>query len=173
MSLSLYDVTVSGFLQTVDAIEAVLHKGLAHCRSADLDPASLVEARLHPDMLPLRFQVVSIVKHSVGAIECVKAGLFGRPPEVPPLDYAQLQATLADAQATLRAYTRDEIDALAQRELRFQPGELHLQFTAVDFLLSFSIPNFHFHATTAYDILRSKGVPIGKRDYLGRMRVKT
>lgn len=172
MGIPLYDVTVLGFVQTVGAIEGVLQRGLAHCKERGIDTNEIVETRLHPDMLPFRFQVFSIVKNSVGAIESAKAGLFARPPETPALDYAGLQAVLAEASAKLKTYTRDEVNALQGRDMVFHPGEHKMLFTIENFLLSFSIPNFHFHATTAYDILRSKGVPIGKRDYLGRVRAK-
>lgn len=172
MGIPLYDVTVLGFVQTVSAIEGVLQRGLAHCKERGIDTNEIVETRLHPDMLPFRFQVFSIVKNSVGAIESAKAGLFARPPETPALDYAGLQAVLAEASAKLKTYTRDEVNALQGRDMVFHPGEHKMLFTIENFLLSFSIPNFHFHATTAYDILRSKGVPIGKRDYLGRVRAK-
>ena len=173
MSLSLYDATLPAFIQTVDAMSGVLDKGLAHCREAGIDADAIVHTRLHPDMLPFRFQVVSVIKHSLGAIECAKAGFFGLPPAPPEVDYAGLQGMLVDAGTALRAVTRDQVDALYGRELRFEPGSLKVRFAIEDFLLSFSIPNLHFHATTAYDILRMKGVPLGKRDYLGRLRVKT
>lgn len=172
MGIPLYDVTVLGFMQTVGAMEGVLQRGLAHCKERGIDTNEIVEARLHPDMLPFRFQVFSIVKNSVGAIESARAGLFARPPQTPALDYAGLQAVLAEASAKLKTYTRDEVNALQGRDMVFHPGEHKMLFTIEDFLLSFSIPNFHFHATTAYDILRSRGVPIGKRDYLGRLRPK-
>ena len=172
MGISLYDVTVPGFMQTITAMEGVLQRGLAYCKDAGIDTNEIVEARLYPDMLPFRFQVVSIVKNSVGAIESVKAGIFTRPPQTPPYDYAGLQGALAEASTRLKGYTPDEIDALQGRDMIFHPGEHKISFTIDNFLLSFSIPNFHFHATTAYDILRSRGVPLGKRDYLGRLRAK-
>jgi hypothetical protein len=172
MGIALYDAAVLGFIQTVQAMEGVLQRGLAHFKERGVDANEIVETRLHPDMLPFRFQVYSIVKNSVGAIENAKAGLFPRPPDVPALDYAGLQAALGDASAKLKAYSREEVNALQGRDMLFHPGEHKMVFTIEDFLMSFSIPNFHFHATTAYDILRSKGVPIGKRDYLGRIRVK-
>ncbi|MEC9362442.1 MAG: DUF1993 domain-containing protein [Pseudomonadota bacterium] len=172
MGISLYDATVPGFVQTVEATIGVLDKGMTHGPQLGIDPQQIVEARLHPDMLPFRFQVVSVIKHSIGAVECAQAGRFGPPPRTPDVDYAGLQAMLADAALRLKAVRRDELDALQGRELAFEPGSMKLLFTVEDFLLSFSIPNLHFHATTAYDILRMKGVPLGKRDYLGRIRVK-
>ena len=123
-------------------------------------------------MLPFRFQILAVVGHSIGAIEGVKKGLFQPPRETPPLDYAGLQKAVADARQALQALTPAEVNALEGRDVGFQVRDFKMQFLAEGFLLSFSLPNFHFHATTAYDILRSKGVSIGKRDYLGQMRLK-
>ncbi len=80
---------------------------------------------------------------------------------------------MADTGEGLRRLSREEVDALSGRDMVFQIGERKVPFTTDNFLLSFSLPNFYFHATTAYDILRTKGVPLGKRDFLGRMRIKT
>ena len=88
------------------------------------------------------------------------------------LDYAGLQGLVADARAALQAVTPEEINALEGRDLIFEIGSRQMPFTVEGFLLSFSTPNLHFHATTAYDILRSKGVPLGKRDYMGQLRLK-
>jgi hypothetical protein len=172
MAISLYDVTVLGFIQTVGALEGVLQKGLAHCTEQSIDTSEIVEARLHPDMHPFRFQVFSVMRHSVGAIESAKVGLFTPPLETPAADWVGLQGVLTEASAKLKAYSRDEVDALQGRDMVFQLGERKIPFSVDDFLLSFSIPNVHFHATTAYGILRARGVPIGKRDYLGRLRPK-
>ena len=76
------------------------------------------------------------------------------------------------APAKLEALKPDDVNALEGKDVAFQFGETKIPFVAETFLLSFSLPNFHFHATTAYDILRSRGVPIGKRDYMGRLRIK-
>lgn len=172
MGIPLYDVTVLGFMQTVNALEGVLQRGLAHCKEQSIDPSEIVEARVHPDMLPFRFQVLTVVKNSVGAIESAKAGLFNPFGESSTLDYAGLQGVLAEASATLKTYSRDEVNALQGRDMVLQLGDREVPFSVEDFLLSFSLPNVHFHATTAYGILRSKGVPLGKRDYLGRVRAK-
>jgi hypothetical protein len=77
------------------------------------------------------------------------------------------------AESMLMAFTREEIDICAGRELDLRIGPRRLAFTAETFILSFSLPNFHFHAVTAYDILRTRGVPIGKRDYEGRLRTRS
>ena len=83
-----------------------------------------------------------------------------------------LQKLVADARAGLEAMKPTEVNALEGKDVSFQFRDTKLPFVAEAFLLSFSLPNFHFHATTAYDILRSKGVPVGKRDYMGRLRLK-
>lgn len=172
MSISLYDATAASFIQTLTAVTNVLERGLAHCTENGIDPNEIVETRLAPDMLPFRFQIISVAHHSKGAIEGVKAGLFSPGVELPPLDYAGLQALVTDAQTYLKALSREEVDALQDKDTLFQFRDYKMPFTGEGFLLSFSIPNLHFHATTAYAILRMKGVPLGKRDYLGPLRLK-
>jgi uncharacterized protein len=173
MAISLYDASVVSFLQTLGAVAAVMDRGFSHCADAGIAPNDVVEARLHPDMLPFRFQVLSTVHHSIGAIEGVKVGVFSPPTTMEPLDYAGLQKYVADGIAKLKALTPDEVNALEGRDMLFQMRDFKIPFTAEGFLLSFSLPNLHFHATTAYDILRTKGAPLGKRDYLGQMRVNS
>ena len=132
----------------------------------------MVDARIYQDMFPFRFQIVSVVHHSLGAIEGVKKGVFSPPGDQRPHDYAGLQQIVADARAALKAVTPDEINALEGKDVFFEFRDVKLPFTAENFLMSFSTPNLHFHATTAYDILRSKGVPVGKRDFMGALRIK-
>ena len=172
MAISLFDASVAGFLQTVGAVEGFLGRGLAHCTEADIDPETIVETRLYPDMLPFRFQVLSVVHHSIGAIEGVKQGLFAPQTNIAPLDYAGLQKAVGEARTALGKLTPDGVNALEGRDVTFQFRDFKMPFTAEGFLMSFSLPNLHFHATTAYDILRSKGVPLGKRDYMGQLRLK-
>jgi hypothetical protein len=124
-------------------------------------------------MLPLRFQIIAVAHHSLGAIEGVKKGVFSPPPQIDPLDYRGLQQRLAGTAEALRRLSRDEVNALAGRDVRFEFRDRKIPFVAEGFLLSFSLPNFYFHATTAYDILRTKGVALGKRDFLGQLRIKS
>lgn len=172
MTLSLYDTTVPSFLQTLTALGGYLDKGLAHCKSQDIDPSTFVEARLYPDMLPLRFQVVSATHHSLGALDAVKSGAFA-PPRGGEFDYPGLQKLVADTITALKDKTPDEVNACSGREVSFNIRDRAIPFTAENFLLSFSFPNFYFHASVAYALLRSKGVPLGKRDFLGHLRIKT
>jgi uncharacterized protein len=171
MTTTLFDATVLTFVQTLGAMEGVLARGFDHCRDSELDPAELVETRLYPDMLPFRFQVVSTITHSVGAIEGVRKGVFS-PPATPALDYTGLQKAVSEARATLEKLTAAEINGFEGRDVKFEFRERAIPFTGENFLLSFSLPNFFFHASTAYGILRSKGVPLGKRDFMGQLRIK-
>jgi hypothetical protein len=172
MPIPLYDVSVASFLQVIGGVAGFLDKGLAHCQANGIDLRQVVETRLHPDMLPFRFQIIAVAHHSIGAMQGAKAGLF-KPPSGPmDQDYAGLQKLVADASTGLKALSRESVDALEGKDVTFQLGDFKLPFTAEGFLMSFSLPNLHFHATTAYDILRMKGVPLGKRDYMGQPRLK-
>jgi hypothetical protein len=172
MAFSLYDATVANYLQILGAVGGFLEKGLTHFREKGVDPAEIVEARLAPDMLPLRFQIVSVAHHSRGAIEAAKTGVFVPPSGKPDLDYAALQTLVTEARNELSALTPEGVNALCGRDVTFKLGGRELPFTTEGFLMSFSLPNFFFHATTAYDILRHKGAPLGKRDFMGRLKLK-
>ncbi|MGQ0534037.1 MAG: DUF1993 domain-containing protein [Caulobacteraceae bacterium] len=173
MALSLYDVTVPTFTQILGAMSSVLDKGEAHAVEKGMRPDEWAGARLFSDMAPLSFQVKQAVHHSVGAIEAVKKGVFGPDITPPPETFDDLQAVVRNALEALERYTPAEINALEGRDMRFEFRDRRMDFTGENFLLSFSLPNFYFHATTAYDILRHNGVPLGKRDFMGRLRLKT
>ena len=172
MPTSLYDLSVPTYLQTIAAVAGYLDKGLAFCTSNTVEPNEVVETRLFPDMLPFRFQIVSVAHHSLGAIEGLKKGVFSPPGQTAPHDYQALQKLIADTAEGLHRLTPAEVNALEGRDMAFQFRDRQIPFTAEGFLLSFSLPNFYFHAATAYDILRTKGVPLGKRDFLGHLRIK-
>jgi hypothetical protein len=173
MTISLYDASVACYLQTLAAVAGYLDKGLAHCRGHDIDPGEIVETRLFPDMLPFRFQIQSVVHHSIGAIDALRSGIFRPPADLPVHDYAALQELVVKARDDLGKVSPEEVDARTGAEVMFEIRKSRMPFTAEGFVLSFSLPNFHFHAATAYDILRSRGVPVGKRDFLGALRLKT
>ena len=173
MAISLYDATVAAYLQITLAASGWLDKGLAHCKETGTDPEDLTGARLYPDMMPLAFQIELINHHSLPAIEGCKTGVFQPPPLIfSKLNYAGLQKMIVDTIAGLEAITVGEVNTLEGRDVTFAAGDRHVSYAMEDFLLTFSVPNFYFHATTAYDILRSKGVKIGKRDFLGASRTK-
>jgi uncharacterized protein len=172
MAITLYDATAALFIQTLGAMEGFLKRGQAHCEDNNIALTEIIETRLFSDMLPLRYQVQAAIGHSVGAIEGVKGGVFKPPYGTPTSDYAAIQKEVAEAIAKLKSYTPDDVNALEGKDVVFNLGDRQLPFVAEGFLLTFSVANFHFHSTTAYDILRSKGVPLGKRDYLGRLKMK-
>jgi hypothetical protein len=185
MTTSFYELSVPTFLQTVRAIGGCLDRTVRHCAETGADLEDLVTARLFPDMAPFHFQIEALTHHAVWGVEAVKTGVFAPPPLVGAMPFAGLQAMVGRAVTALEAFTPDEVNGWSGKELNI---ELHrplddddswrpwdprtLAFTSETFLLSFSLPNFHFHAVTAYDILRSRGVPLGKRDYEGRLRTR-
>ncbi len=173
MAFSLYDATVANYLQILGAVSGFLDKSLTYFQEKGIDPAEVVQARLAPDMLPLRFQLISVAHHSRGAMEAAKNGVFVPPFGKPDLTYADLQAMVTEARNELSALSPEAVNALVGRDVTFKIGDRALPFTAEGFLMSFSLPNFFFHAATAYDILRHRGAPIGKRDFIGKMKLKS
>lgn len=172
MTLSLYAATIPSYRQILGAVSGLLRTAQAFCTEKAMDAGELIQARLAPDMLPFAYQVKSTAVHSIGAIEGVRRGVFSPDMSPPPDTFAALEARIAGALSALEQIEPAEIDSFIGRDMRFEFGERRLEFTAEEFLLSFSQPNFYFHAATAYDILRWKGVPIGKRDFIGRLRLK-
>jgi len=172
MAISLYDLSVASYLQTLSGVAGFLERGFDHFTDNGVDPNDVVEARLFDDMLPFRFQVLCVAHHSLGAIEGIKKGVFNPPRAMPDVDYRGLQKLVADAAEGLGKLTPAEVNALEGKDVVFQLGEFKMPFTAETFAMSFSLPNFYFHSATAYDILRTKGVPLGKRDFMGKMRLK-
>src|SRR5262245_39668792 len=172
MALSLYDITVPAFQQMLGALSGVLEKGEAHAAEKGMAVDEWVGARLFSDMAPLSFQVKQTAAHSARALAAVREGVFSPDMTSPPETFAELKQTVAGALDAVSRYTPAEINALEGRDMRFEFRERVLPFTAENFLMSFSMPNFYFHATTAYDIFRHNGVSLGKRDFMGKLRLK-
>lgn len=170
---SLYDLSVPTFLQTVGAVAGFLDRAARHCADTGASPDDFVNARLFADMAPFHFQIEATAHHSVWGLEAVKNGVFAPPALVGPMPFADLQIMIDQAKMALEAFSPDEVNSWAGKDLDFQIGPRRLAFAPETFILSFSLPNFHFHAVTAYDILRARGVPIGKRDYEGQLRTKS
>ena len=172
MNFSLYEATVPAWQQILGSVSRLVEKAQIHCAEQKLGPEAIIEYRLAKDMFPFGFQVKSTVVHSIGAIEGLRKGVFS-PDRTPwPDSFAGLQEQLSGAVAGLGRLDPEEIDGFIGRDMRFETGERRVDFTAEAFLMSFSLPNFYFHATTAYDILRAQGLDIGKRDFLGKLRKK-
>ena len=164
MALSLYDISVPVFGRGLAQLSHVLDKGLAHAQGAGLDPLMLVQARLAPDMFTLAGQVQC-------AADAAKAGaarLAGiTPPSFPDTEntFDELQARIAKTRDFLLGLQRVQIDGGEQRAIQVAKHGLH--FSGQQYLLQFVVPNFFFHVTMAYAVLRANGVALGKRDYRG------
>ncbi len=172
MATSLYELSVPTFLQTVSAVGGFLDRAASHCAETGADPDDFVNARLFPDMAPFHFQIECVTNHSVSVMEALKTGAFTPPSLTGATPFANLRARIAQAEAVLKALTPDEVNSWSGKDLDLQIGPRSLAFTSETFLLSWALPNFYFHAVTAYDILRTKGVPIGKLDFEGQLRTR-
>jgi hypothetical protein len=162
---------VGSYLQVLEGVAGVLDTGASHAAETGLDLQEVVMTRLREDMMPFHFQVVSVAHHSWGAMQGMQKGSFSPPSFDLDRDYAGLQAVVAEAREGLAGLDKAEVDALAEKSVVFKLGKRELPFTNQNFLLSFSHPNFYFHATTTYDILRMLGAPLGKMNFLGPMKV--
>lgn len=168
MPYTLYDAAVPAFRRQLKALAACLAKGAAHCEVRKIDPAVLLASRLSPDMYPLTRQVQIATDHAKGSL----ARLAGR--EVPSLpdteaSFAELDARIAKTLALVEACKAEELAGAESRQvvMLLGPQKMRFEFTGADYLNHFALPNFYFHVTTAYAILRHCGVELGKRDFIG------
>lgn len=167
MALSFYDISVPVFLRGLGQLSHLLDKGLAHAQASGIDPTVLVNARLAPDMFTLAGQIQSASDASKLGTARI-AGLTA--PSFPDTEttYPELQARIAKTVDYLQSVDRALVDGFEDRPVTMKARGNELTFTAQRYLLQFALPNFFFHVTTAYDVLRHSGVPLGKMDYLGR-----
>jgi hypothetical protein len=166
MTLSMYQASVPSFQRTLKALDAILDKAVANAAERKIEPAVLVGARLAPDMHPLSRQIQIATD---GAKGCV-ARLAGV--EVPSFadteaTFPELKDRIAKTLAFIGTFKPEQIDGSEERDISLKAGPRELNFKGQNYLLFFVLPNFYFHATTAYDILRHNGVPLGKLDFLG------
>ncbi|CAG9181124.1 DUF1993 domain-containing protein [Cupriavidus respiraculi] len=166
MSLSMYEASVPLFIRALNNLSAILEKGAAHAQAQGMDPADLIQTRLVSDMDALPAQ---IQRASDSAKGCA-ARLAGI--EVPGMadtetTFAELQERIAKTVAFLKTITPAQLEGSETRRIELKVPPEPMYFDGKAYLLGFALPNFYFHITTAYDILRHKGVQIGKRDYLG------
>lgn len=171
MALSLYDAVIPPFQQILASVAGLLDKAEAWCAEQGIAPEDIIQARLAPDMLPFAYQVKSTAVHSLGAIEGIRRGTFSPDMTPPPETFPDLAKRIADTRAGLSALDPEEVNGFEGRPMRFSVRGHYAEYTGESFLLTFSLPNFYFHATTAYDILRWKGLEIGKVDFLGRLQL--
>lgn len=166
MPISMYQASVPAFQQTLTALSAILDKAAAHAQAHGADPAEFMTARLAPDMFPFSRQIQIATDHAKGAT----ARLSGR--EVPKFDddeasFEELKIRIAKVVSFISSVEVSEIDGSEDREINLTIGGKPRSFTGIRYLVHFALPNFYFHATTAYDILRHRGVPLGKGDFMG------
>jgi hypothetical protein len=166
MAFTIYDASIPPMIRGLQNLSKILDKAVAQAKTDDIPLATLLEARLAPDMHPFPRQIQMM---SDGAKSC-GARLAGiEPPSFPDTEttFPELQARIAKTVDFLKSIDAKKLDGAEDREvvLKFPSGEM--KFTGRDFLTGFALPNFYFHVTTAYALLRHKGIAIGKRDYLG------
>lgn len=172
MPFSLYDATIPSYLQIIGSVAGLVAKAEAYATEKGFDPASLINAKLAEDMLPFGYQVKAVSGHSIKAIEGVRAGVYSPDRSPWPAEFSGLSTMLADTKAALQAVAADEVNGFVGRDMAFAMGERRMEFTAENFLMSFSMPNFYFHASIAFAVLRAQGLSIGKMDFMGRPRLR-
>ena len=164
--ITLHQASIPPTLRALASLAHVLTKGEAHCREQSIDPATLLQARLHPEMFPLVRQV------QIACDTAIRLGarLVGlAPPSTPDTEasFAELQHRIAQAEAFLQALRPEQFEGGETLALEIPFGKAPLHLSGLGYLQGFALPTLHFHAVTAYAILRHNGVGIGKRDYLG------
>jgi len=166
MTVSLHDMSIESFAPMLRALSGVLDKGAEHARAKKINQEDLVTARLAPDMFPLSMQVQLACDHAVRAV----ASLTGR--DAPPFEIEEktlddLKQRIAKAIAFLEGAKEKAFEGAETRKVEIPgPPGMKFVFTGHQLLRDWSLPHFYFHLVTAYDILRHRGVEIGKRDYM-------
>lgn len=166
MTLSMYQAGIPVVTRYLNNLSTLIDKAAAHCAARKIDPTVLVNFRLTPDMLPFSRQV-QIATDQVKGMAARLAGV--EVPSYPDTEttFDELKARIAKTVAYLGTFKADQIDGTEDKEITLKAGAAEFKFKGDDYLVGFVLPNFYFHVTTAYAILRHCGVEIGKRDFLG------
>ena len=166
MSVSIYQASVPVFTQTLTALSNILKKAAAHAEAKKIDPSVFITARLAPDMHPLSRQIQIASDQAKGAA----ARLAGvEIPSFPDTEttFDDLQARITKTLDFIKSLKPAQFEGAATRTVTMKVGGQDMSFPGSTYLFHFTYPNFFFHATTAYDILRHNGLEIGKRDFIG------
>ena len=166
MSISMYQASVPTLVRGLTCLQSILGKAEAHAAEKQIDPSIFVSARLFPDMLPLVRQVYITTDTARGCA----ARLAGvEPPKYEDVEvtFEELQARIQKTIDYLKEFNAAQIDGSEERTVTLKMRNGPVEFTGLNYLLQFVLPNFYFHVTTTYDILRHNGVELGKLDYLG------
>ncbi|MCW5625228.1 MAG: DUF1993 domain-containing protein [Burkholderiales bacterium] len=166
MPLSMYEASAPVFVRALDNLTAILHKAVTHAAEHGIDPATLVGTRLAPDMYPLSGQIQrasDAAKLGIARLTGVQAPSFADTETT----FDELLERIAKTTAFLNSLTPEQFADAESRAVVLNLRGTEVRFTGERYLLTFALPNFFFHVTTAYAILRHAGLPIGKADYLG------
>jgi uncharacterized protein len=168
MTISMYQASVPVFVQTLTALSGVLDRAAAHAAARKIEPTVLLNTRLIPDMFSLARQVKATTDHALSAGRIAGVEL----PKLPDDEssFEALKDRIAKTVDFLKSLKPAQIDGTEDKDITIPLGREPRVFKGQALLLGFSTPNFYFHATTAYAILRSCGVDIGKRDFMGTPR---
>ncbi|KQZ31966.1 hypothetical protein ASD50_14660 [Mesorhizobium sp. Root552] len=166
MAISMYDVSVPVFAARLKALSGVLEAAEKNAVERKIDPRTFLTSRLAPDMFTLARQVQIATDHAKGA----PSRLAGR--DVPKYEdneasFAELQTRIAKVGEHLSSFSAADIEGSEDRVIELKVGGRELSMSGSQYLLNFAMPNFYFHLTTAYGILRHYGVPLGKIMFLG------
>lgn len=166
MSISMYQISVPVFTRMLTNLAAIIEKAAAHCEEKKIDPAVLINYRLYPDM----FAFAKQIQIATDAARNGTAYLAGEDP--PKFDnteqsFAELAERVKKTIAFVNTYRPEQIDGSEEKDVVIKRGETTVTYKGQAYLLNRVLPNFFFHITTAYDILRHNGVALGKKDYLG------
>ena len=166
MAISIYDQFVPVFTQMLSALDKVLGKAEADAAARKIDPEVFVNGRLAPDMLPLVRQIQIMTDQAKGCASRL-AGQESPKWADDEKTFADLHARVAKTLAHLKTFKAAQFEGAETRAIELKFPNATFNFNGKDYLLNFVLPNFYFHYTTAYAILRHNGVPIGKGDFLG------
>ena len=166
MTLSMHEASAPRFVKTLNALSAILDKAQAHAEAKKIDPLTLTSFRLFPDMLPMTAQVQIACDAAKGAMARL-AGMEIPKHEDTEKTLAELKARIAKTVAFIESIKPAQVDGSENKDVTLKIGGKDTVFKGMPYLFGFAFPNFYFHVTTAYNILRHNGVEIGKRDFLG------
>jgi uncharacterized protein len=166
MTISMYKASAPIFLQFLNGLSGVLDKAATFAEARKLDQAVLLSTRLYPDMFTLARQVEQATTHAARA--CAQLSGLAQPAfEGGETTIAALKDRVTKTIEFVKSIKPEQIDGTEDKEIVLKFGTNERKFTGQQFLLNFSLPNFFFHDTTAYNILREIGVEVGKRDFMG------
>jgi hypothetical protein len=167
MAITMYKSSVPIFIQFLGGLSGVLDKAQAHIDAKKLDASYFMTLRLFPDMHPFVRQVRASTDHAISASSRI-SGVEPIKFEGMETSIAELKERIAKTIAFLKTIKPEQLDGQEDKDITITfPSGGERKFTGQTFLLNFSLPNFYFHTTTAYDILRQAGVEVGKRDFMG------